>query len=238
MRRSAGSKIWKWMKRFLAVFMIIIATPFVLVVVYAGINPPVSSFMMIKAFEGNGINFVWRPIDKISPHLVRAVVTSEDARFCSHKGVDWKVMDKLVNKALAGKRKRLRGGSTVTMQTAKNLFLWPGRSYVRKGFEMVLAYWIDFVWPKQRVIEVYLNIAEWAPGIYGAQAAARHHFGKSSLRLSRREAALLAVSLPNPVIRNAGSPGPKTRRLARRLSRRVNGTIGFMGCLTNVLKKR
>jgi monofunctional glycosyltransferase len=160
--------------------------------------------MAIRWVQGSAIDYRWRPLEAISPHLAHAVATAEDARFCEHRGIDWETLNKLMDEPGGPSR----GGSTIAMQTAKNLFLWPSRSYVRKAAELPLAAWIDFVWPKPRVIEVYLNIAEWGPGIFGAEAAAQRHFGKPAADLTRNEAALLAAALPNPHERNAGNPGP------------------------------
>jgi monofunctional biosynthetic peptidoglycan transglycosylase len=124
-----------------------------------------------------------------------------------------------------------RGGSTITMQVVKNLFLWPSRSYLRKALEIPLAYLVEAAWPKRRVLEIYLNIAEWGPGVFGAEAAARYHFRKPALLLSPREAALLAVSLPNPFEREAGAPGPGTMRLADSLLLRMRAAQGNAGCV-------
>jgi monofunctional biosynthetic peptidoglycan transglycosylase len=124
-----------------------------------------------------------------------------------------------------------RGGSTITMQTAKNLFLWPSRSYIRKAIEIPVALAIDLAWPKRRILEVYLNIAEWGPGIFGAEAAAWYHFDKPASRLTPQEATLLAASLPNPIAREAGDPGRVTELLAARLRGRMANSDAYVGCL-------
>eukprot|EP01034_Spumella_vulgaris_P014623 gene14623-18682_t len=152
-----------------------------------------------------GYDRQWVEFDQIAPVLVQSVMMSEDGQFCIHDGVDWGQMRGVVEDALEGES--TRGASTIPMQTVKNLFLWNGRSFVRKAMELPLAIAADFVWSKQRMMEIYLNVAEWGDGIYGIEAAARHHFGVSAAKLSRRQAALLAVSLPNPKERNAGKPG-------------------------------
>jgi monofunctional biosynthetic peptidoglycan transglycosylase len=141
------------------------------------------------------------------------VIASEDGRFCSHRGIDWRELkERLDDVDDIGKA---RGVSTITQQTAKNLFLWPGRSFVRKGLEFPLALWIDLVLPKRRVLEIYLNIAEWGPnGQFGVEAGSRYAFNKSVQALNAREAALLAAILPNPRRRSAKQPGPAVRRLA------------------------
>jgi monofunctional biosynthetic peptidoglycan transglycosylase len=152
-------------------------------------------------------------IDGMARSLPLAVMAAEDARFCAHSGVDWKELGEAMGDA--EDLVEARGGSTITQQVAKNLFLWPGRSLVRKALEFPLALWIDFTLPKRRVMEIYLNIAEWGPeGQFGAQAGARRAFGKSAGTLTAREAALMAAILPNPRRRSAGHPSPGVRRLA------------------------
>jgi monofunctional biosynthetic peptidoglycan transglycosylase len=209
---------------------VLIGLPYLLAVVYTVVNPPVSALMLWRLASGHGIDQRWVPLDSISPNLVQAVVTSEDARFCQHGGIEFDVLGELAGQAADGSEPA-RGGSTITMQTAKNLFLWPSRSYVRKALELPLAFWIDLVWSKQRIVEVYLNIVEWGPGIYGAEAAARHHFGKPAAALSRREAALLAVALPDPLDRNASKPSRLLQRMAANLRLRVPATLSYLGCL-------
>src|SRR5262249_11702802 len=148
----------------------------------------------------------------ISPFLPLTVMGSEDARFCSHHGIDWNALQDAMDDAEDGEP--VRGGSTITQQVAKNLFLWPGRSVVRKALELPLALWIDLVLPKQRVLEIYLNVAEWGPnGRFGAEAGAQFAFSHSAASLSPSEAALMAAILPNPVSRNARLPGPGVRRI-------------------------
>ncbi|RVM63214.1 monofunctional biosynthetic peptidoglycan transglycosylase, partial [Sinorhizobium meliloti] len=141
----------------------------------------------------------------------------------------WAQMRGVVEDALDGEQ--TRGASTIPMQTVKNLFLWNGRSFVRKAMELPLAIAADFAWSKRRLMEIYLNVAEWGEGIYGIEAAARHHFGVSAAKLSRRQAALLAVSLPNPIDRTAGKPGRGLRRLAAVIERRAGRSGGYSTCL-------
>lgn len=166
----------------------------------------------------------WVPLSQISPHLIRAVIAAEDQRFCSHRGVDWGEL----NAVLQDEDGPSRGASTLTMQTAKNLFLWPGRSYLRKGLELPIALAIDLAWPKRRVIEVYLNIAEWGDGVFGAEAAAQRHFGKPAARLTPAEAARLAGALPNPILRNPSRPSRALQAAAGRVQRRM-GQLGPLG---------
>ena len=177
--------------------------------------PPVTFLMVARSFEGEDLSYRWRSLDDISPRLVEAVIASEDSGFCAHRGFDMKAIEKALKANERGGR--IRGGSTISQQTAKNVFLWPGRDWVRKGFEAGYTVLIETVWGKRRIVEVYLNVAEWAPGVYGAEAAARHWFGKSARDLSAREAARLAAILPSPRRYNASSPGPYVRRRASRV---------------------
>jgi len=205
--------------------------PYLLTLVYAVVPPPVSTMMIWKKLEGNPIDYQWRPLSDTSQNLVRSVVTAEDTRICEHNGVDWNVLTDVVKEAVNNEGGARRGGSTITQQVAKNLFLWPSRSYIRKALELPLALWIDLVWSKRRIVEVYINIAEWAPGIYGAEAAAQHHFNKSGKSMTKAQAAQLAAALPNPVVRDAGKPGPQVRAKARTIRKRVNSTLPYLECL-------
>ncbi len=205
--------------------------PYLLTLVYAVVPPPVSTMMIWKKLEGNSIDYQWRSLSDTSQNLVRSVVTAEDARICEHNGVDWDVLSDVVKEAVNNQGGARRGGSTITQQVAKNLFLWPSRSYIRKALELPLALWIDLVWSKRRIVEVYINIAEWAPGIYGAEAAAQHHFNKSGKSMTKAQAAQLAAALPNPAVRDAGKPGPQVRAKARTIRKRVNATLPYLECL-------
>ncbi len=220
-----------WLRYLMYLALGLLALPYIMTPVFAVVPPPVTAMMVWKALEGNSIDYRWRPLADTSQNLVRSVVTAEDARICEHAGVDWEVFQTVAMEALESEDGPSRGGSTITQQVAKNLFLWPSRSYVRKALELPLAMWIDLVWSKRRIVEIYINTAEWAPGIYGAEAAARHHFGKSGKALTKAQAAQLAATLPNPAVRNAGRPGPKVRRQARTIRNRVNATVPFLECL-------
>jgi monofunctional biosynthetic peptidoglycan transglycosylase len=192
--------------------LVLLAAPYVLTLLYTG-GHPVSTLMLWRWMTGAPVTRQWIDFKKIAPILPRTVIASEDARFCSHHGVDWDAVRDVLADAEDGDVGR--GGPTITQQVAKNLFLWSGRSYVRKGLEFPLALWIDLVLSKQRVLELYLNIAEWGPdGQFGANAGANYAFGRSASNLSSREAALLAAMLPNPHVRSARKPGPGMRRLA------------------------
>lgn len=190
---------------------------------------PVSTLMLRDLVLLRGYDRRWVSLDEISPVLVQSVMMSEDGQYCFHGGVDWAEMRMLVEDTLKGQA--TRGGSTIPMQTAKNLFLWNSRSFIRKGLELPLAVGSDFVWSKRRLMEIYLNIAEWGPGIYGIEAAAQYHFKVPASKLTRRQASLLAVSLPNPIDRNAGKPGRGLRRLAALIERRAQGSGDYIKCI-------
>lgn len=181
--------------------------------------PPVSTLMLARWTLGEAVERRYVPLDRIAPSLRTAVIVSEDAHFCRHSGVDWGALREVVTEE--GEEGPARGASTIAMQTVKNLFLWPSRSYIRKAVEIPLALLIGLAWPKRHILEVYLNIAEWGEGIFGAEAAARRYFGKSAQALSPREAALLASALPNPRERNPARPSRLHLFLAQRLMARV-----------------
>jgi monofunctional biosynthetic peptidoglycan transglycosylase len=157
----------RWLRRVLAAVAVVVLLPYLLTLVYAVVPPPVSATMLWKKLDGQGIDYRWRPLADTSQNLVRSVVTAEDAGICRHNGVEWGVLGEVISEAMQREGGPTRGGSTITQQVAKNLFLWPSRSYVRKALEIPLALWIDLVWTKRRIVEVYVNTAEWAPGVYG-----------------------------------------------------------------------
>jgi monofunctional biosynthetic peptidoglycan transglycosylase len=186
--------------------------PYPLVPLYRG-GHPVSTLMAWRYLAGAPMSRQWIDLGAMSSSLPRSVVASEDAKFCSHHGIDWDALREVMDDAEDGEV--TRGGSTITQQVAKNLFLWQSRSVVRKALEFPLALWIDWVLPKPRILEIYLNIAELGPsGQFGAQSGAIYAFGHGASALSPREAALLAAILPNPIRRSARNPGPGVRRLA------------------------
>jgi monofunctional biosynthetic peptidoglycan transglycosylase len=199
--------------RYVAIAVLIVfLLPYLITPLYAVLNP-VSTVMLWRHLSGQRVERQYVPISRMSPALPLTVIIAEDGRFCSHHGVDLAE----IREALAESDDidEARGGSTITQQVAKNLFLWQGRSFVRKALEFPLALWIDLILPKRRILEIYLNIAEWGPnGEFGAEAGGRRAFGKSARDLSRYDAAVLAAALPNPVVRNARQPGPGLRRLA------------------------
>jgi monofunctional biosynthetic peptidoglycan transglycosylase len=213
----------------LIVTLLLLALPYVLVPVYS-VGHPVSTLMLGRWFTGQNVTRQWLDLAEISPVLPLTVIAAEDARFCSHHGIDWDALQDAIEEAQDGEAGR--GGSTITQQTAKNLFLWSGRSFVRKALEFPLALWIDLVLPKRRVLEIYLNIAEWGPdGQFGAEAGARHAFGRSAAGLSPQQAALMVSILPNPVTRSARSPGPGVRAMAGRYVARARGNPEIAACI-------
>jgi monofunctional biosynthetic peptidoglycan transglycosylase len=219
------SRPWRWA---LGVVLTLLLLPYLLTPLYALIDPD-STVILWRYATFQRVERIVVPISKIDPDLPLAVVIAEDGRFCSHFGVDFtEIRDAIED---ADGLSDMRGGSTITQQVAKNLFLWPGRSYVRKALEFPLALWVDLVLSKRRILEIYLNIAEWGPdGEFGVEAGARRAFGKSAAHLSRYQAALLASMLPNPVTRDAKRPGPSLRRLAGLYEARAGRSPGAASC--------
>jgi monofunctional glycosyltransferase len=183
------------------------------------VNPPTTAVMLVDGLGGQMVRHRWVPLKDISPWLPRAVIASEDGRFCIHWGVDWGAVREAVEEALHGESPR--GASTIPMQTVKNLFLWKNRSYVRKVLEVPLAYLAVAIWGRPRTMELYLNIVQWGPGIYGAEAASRYHFGIDASQLTQHQAALLAAALPDPDGRYPGHPGPLLRKIAGEIEWRI-----------------
>ncbi len=226
-RRRPVRRRWR---RWLAGFLLApIVVPLVLVGLYRFVPPPITPLMLIRAGEGHGIEQDWVPLEAVSPHVIAAVIAAEDNLFCSHSGVDWDSVRDAIDTYESGGR--LRGASTISMQTAKNLFLWPGRSWVRKALEVYLTLYLEALWPKTRILEVYLNIAEWGPGLYGIGPAAGHHFNRSPSLLNRGEAALLAVSLPNPLTRSASQPTGALRQRAGVIQQRMVQIESLLDCV-------
>jgi monofunctional biosynthetic peptidoglycan transglycosylase len=194
------------------IVLAVLSLPYLLAPLYSA-GHPVSTLMAWRWLTGAPVIRSWIDLDAMSPWLPRAVVGAEDAKFCSHHGIDWGALREVIDDAEDGEV--TRGGSTITQQVAKNLFLWPGRSLIRKALEFPLALWIDLILPKPRILEIYLNVAELGPsGQFGAEAGSAYAFGRPASNLSLRESALLAAILPNPVKRSARSPSPGLRRLA------------------------
>ena len=205
----------------MAVAILLVSACLVLsIVAFRFVNPPITPVMVADKLRGDDLAAVagCRSKEHLAD-LPLAVIASEDGRFCIHWGVDWGAVQEAVKEAR--RRGGFRGREHHPMQTAKNLYLWNDRSYVRKVLEVPLAYLLTIIWPKERVIEVYLNIAQWGPGIFGAEAASQHYFHKSASELTRREALLLAAALPNPRLRNPGKPSPRMLRIAKAVERRM-----------------
>ena len=225
----AGS-IRRWLARLLLLVLLVLALPYVLVLLYAipGMKP-VSGLMIMDLLSGRSYERKWTSFEGISPVLVQSVMMSEDGQFCTHSGVDWNALNTVIEDVLDGEA--TRGASTIPMQTAKNLFFTGSRSYVRKALEIPIALWADLVWSKRRLMEIYLNIAEWAPGVYGIGAASETYFGVPADKVSARQAALLAVTLPNPHKRNAAAPSNGMRRLAGTIEKRARQSGAYIKCL-------
>jgi len=192
-------RVWlRWFLRVAVMLVIlVVAAPPALVLLYRDVSPPGTLLMLVRLFEGEGIKKEWVPLNRISRHVPAAVIALEDNLYCEHDGFDWAAIFDAAADRMRGEE-TLRGGSTISQQTAKNVFLWPSRTYVRKGLEVPFTYMMEWWWGKRRIMEVYLNVVEWGPGIYGVEAAARTYFNKPARLLTRREAALLAAVLPNP----------------------------------------
>ena len=229
MRTKRGGRVWA--RRVAAGFVVLAALPFVLTFLY--ILPfmhPVSTLMLKDLATLQGYDRQWVSLEEVAPALLHSIVMSEDGQFCSHYGVDLRELGAVIDDAMAGEA--TRGASTITMQTVKNLFLWHRPlGTVRKVIELPLAVYFDLVVPKRRIMEIYINIAELGPNIYGAEAAAKHHFGKSAKNLSRREAALLTAALPNPILRNPAKPSAGMRRIANIIERRAQRAGDYVKCL-------
>jgi monofunctional biosynthetic peptidoglycan transglycosylase len=211
------------------IIAVLIVIPYVIAPLYRVVDP-VSTLMLWRWATGARVERVWVPLDRISPALPLAVIVAEDGTFCRNRGIDLGAMREALEQY--DDTGRERGASTITQQAAKNLFLWQGRSIIRKALEIPLAVWLYLVLPKRRVLEIYLNIVEWGPnGEFGAEAGARYAFGKSARNLNAGEAAELASILPNPVRRSARNPSPLVRRLSGLYERRAETFPGLDACI-------
>jgi monofunctional biosynthetic peptidoglycan transglycosylase len=225
-RRRPWLRVLRWV---VGALIVILLVPYVIAPFYR-YGQPVSTLMLWRKLTGSRVDRTWKPLDEIAPVLALTVIVAEDAKFCRHNGIDWgelrgafREMDSL---------SELRGGSTISQQLAKNLFLWPGRSYVRKVLELPLTLWLELVLPKRRLMEIYLNVAEWGPnGEFGAEAAARRAFRKTARALTAPEAAALAAILPNPIRRSATRPNAQLRRIGGTYVRRAGASPTLAECL-------
>jgi monofunctional biosynthetic peptidoglycan transglycosylase len=219
----------RWLRRILRIILVMLVLVHALILLYRFVPPPVTPLMLVRAAEGYGIERSWVDLANIAPTLPAAAIASEDNRFCQHAGIDWHELREAWREYRSGER--MRGASTITMQVARNLLLWPGRDLVRKAIEAYLALAIDFLWPKARIMEVYLNIIEWGPGVYGAEAAARTYFRRPAATLSPREAALMVAVLPNP---REWRPNRETAYLSERsveIRERIDQLGSLLGCV-------
>jgi monofunctional biosynthetic peptidoglycan transglycosylase len=180
------------------------------------VPPPVTILMLERLAQGKGLEKRWRPLDRISPSLQTAVIAAEDDGFCRHHGFDWEAI-RAAAAHNARSPNKIKGGSTISQQTAKNVFLWPSRDYVRKGLEAGYTVLIETLWGKRRILEVYLNVVEWGPGLYGAQAAAQRYFHEDASALTPDQSARLAAILPSPLKWRAVNPGRYVARRSRRI---------------------
>jgi monofunctional biosynthetic peptidoglycan transglycosylase len=224
--RKTAFRLLRWL---VVAVVALILLPYFIAPLYRVINP-VSTLMLARWILGKRVERTWVPLDRVAPVLPRTVIASEDARFCFHRGIDLVEMRAALDDA--EDITDMRGGSTLTQQLAKNLFLWPDRSIVRKALEFPLALWIDLVLPKRRIMEIYLNIAEWGPdNQFGVEAGAKKAFNKPASQLSAGEAALLAAILPNPKRRSAMQPRPGVRRIAGIVQGRAARAKAIDACL-------
>jgi monofunctional biosynthetic peptidoglycan transglycosylase len=229
-KRRRGSFVGRWLRRIVLLVLFLLLLPYLLLPLYrVEAIRPVSTLMLYDTVRGAPVTRDWVEFDQIAPVLVQSVMMSEDARFCAHDGVDWEQLSTVIDGTLEGEA--TRGASTIAMQTAKNLFLWQSRSFLRKGLEIPLALAADYVWSKRRLMEIYLNVAEWGPGIFGIGAAAQHHFGIPASDLTARQAALLAVTLPSPATRDPAAPGSGLSGLADTIAARARQSGAYIGCL-------
>jgi monofunctional biosynthetic peptidoglycan transglycosylase len=229
--RGGAGKPSPWGRRVRNVLATIAAVllvgPVLAVVVYRFLPPPITNLMIERAIQGQGIDHRWVPMSRMSPALPRAAIAAEDARFCEHHGFDIGAIEKAM-KHDDKHPNRIRGGSTISQQTAKNVFLWPERSWVRKGFEAYFTVLIEAIWGKPRIMEVYLNTVEMGPGVYGVEAAAQHYFHASARAVSPAQAARLIAILPSPLKWQVIDPGGYVRKRDRRIDA-AEGTVGRDG---------
>lgn len=211
------------------VFIIFVAA---VLLVLRFIDPPAPAVMLRDRLAGARVQHQWTPIEHVSENLIRAVISSEDARFCRHSGIDFHEFARAMRTLDRDGIDAVRGASTITMQVAKNLFLWTDRSFARKGLELTITPLVELIWPKRRIMEVYLNVAQWGPGLFGVGIAARRHFGKLPINLTEREASLLAAALPAPSARKAGAATRFTRRIATRIRYRMRPGNVETSCVT------
>lgn len=229
--RQGAGRGRRWLRRLLWLPVWLVLLSIAQVALLRVVDPPFSAFMVWRQFDAwragdldFRVAYDWRDASRMSPHLPVALVAAEDQRFAEHNGFDFNAIEKARKSNARGKR--LRGGSTISQQTAKNLFLWSGGGYVRKGIEAWYTLLIETMWPKRRILEVYANVAEFGDGVYGAQAAARTYFRRDAERLDASQAARLAAVLPRPKLYSVARPGPYVQRRTRGIQRQMRGIGG------------
>ncbi len=230
-RRAGGRKRHIWLRRVALALLILVGAVVVAVATFRFVNPPITAVMLAEKLQGETLKRKWVPFRDISPNLRLAVVASEDGNFCRHWGVDWGAVRDVIEQAHSWTG--VRGASTIPMQVARNLFLWEDRNYVRKALEVPLAYLMTVLWPKKRMLEIYLNIAQWGPDLYGAEAASQRYFHKPASQLTRHEAVLLAAALPNPEERNPARPSRTMLLVANAVERRMPLIAKRATCVLN-----
>jgi monofunctional glycosyltransferase len=232
-RRARPNRVGPVLWRLIAVILILaLVVPPAWVLAYRFVPPPLTLLMIERMAQGYGVDHRWQPISRISPAMTRAAIAAEDARFCEHGGFDIAAIERALRHD-ERRPGRLRGGSTISQQTAKNVFLWPGRDWVRKGLEAWFTLLIEVGWGKRRIMEVYLNTVEMGPGVYGVEAAAQRDFHVDADQLTPAQASRLAAVLPSPLKWSAADPGPYVRRRSGRIDAR-QGTVrqdGLAACV-------
>jgi len=227
--RRRRRTLWQRLRRILLIVVLaVLGIPLVLAALYREVPPPLTPLMAIRLFQGEGLRKSWVPLSRISPALVKSVIGLEDSRFCIHNGIDWNSVSDAVSEHLEGGP--LRGASTISMQTAKNLFLWPEKQFLRKAIEVPTTYMIEWVLGKRRIMEIYLNVVEWGPGIYGAEAASEAYFKRPASALTPWQAALLASILPSPRKWSPINPTEFIRNRARTAMARAQILTGNVKC--------
>ena len=228
-KRSMRRKKHPWLRRTFRLISVIAAVIVLSIIAFRFINPPITPVMAVEKLRGHTLRHQWLPLKDMSPQLPLAAIASEDGQFCTHWGVDLGAVKDAIKEG--GGLGAVRGASTIPMQTAKNLYLWSGRSYVRKAIEVPLAALMSVLWSKARMMEVYLNVAQFGPGIFGVEAASRYYFHKSAADLTRHEAVLLVAALPNPRFRNPARPSRRMLLVTRAVAQRLPIMFQRTGCL-------
>jgi len=226
---KSSSLISKILKIFKWTLIIFFGSTIFMVLLYKWVNPPITPLMVIRKIEGYSINKDWESLDKMSPNLPLAALAAEDPNFLTHRGFDFNAIEKAYKENNKKNARRVRGGSTISQQTAKNVFLWPTRDYIRKGLETYFTILIEFIWGKERIMEVYLNVVETGPGIYGCEAGSKEYFHKLSAKLNQQEAASIICLFPNPRKYKINTSSPKMLEHRRNVVQGMNyiGKVNF-----------